>query len=665
MSSIAVVMLTMDRTPRKNYLAETLGNLKRAGFFESKVPHTFHLIDSGSPDPAEFVGKAFGENHIPGSKATLHTAPNGKRVANANATAALRTGAETGADWVLFIEDDIDVVDGFLDGVAAWLDKHAQEEYRLYSFGAAYTGVRVAHAEGREVWPYPIKAFYGTQAFAVRREDALDAADTLDEIQKTWDTGQGYDLQLKLWAKQRYPEIEHFLASAPSFVQHTGVESALHYGRFHTYASWPGPQWRYAGQPPTTKLKVLWVGDVVQQTGFQRVTQNVLNYLHPLWDVTVLGINYNGDPHSLPYPVYPAHLGGDSMGVGRLRAVVEYIQPDVVMILQDPWIVTEFLKEMVNIPVPVVAYMPVDGKNMMKATELNGLGRAVWYTKFGQTEAEEGGYTGPSDVIPHGVDTSIYVPGDREDARRYLGLTKAIGEGAFLVGNINRNQPRKRLDLTVEVFAKWWKQAGSPVNAYLFLHCSRFDTGYDVVQLSRYYGIPKNLILSKSRLGTGDAVSESDLVRMYQAMDVMMSTTQGEGWGLTTHEGMACGIPQILPDWAALGEWTRGASELVPVDSLTVTPKGINVVGATPSVAGMVEAIHRAYTSAEWRTTFGQVAHVRATEPRFCWPNVGARFDRVLREVISEHEAKYWNEQTANVGVDEGSEATQTEVAVT
>uniref|UniRef100_UPI0005710642 hypothetical protein n=1 Tax=Verrucomicrobium sp. BvORR106 TaxID=1403819 RepID=UPI0005710642 len=51
------------------------------------------------------------------------------------------------------------------------------------------------------------------------------------------------------------------------------------------------------------KGRVLWIGDAVVPTGFGTVTHSVLEHLCQDWDVVVSGVNYDGSPHSYPYPI--------------------------------------------------------------------------------------------------------------------------------------------------------------------------------------------------------------------------------------------------------------------------------------------------------------------------------------------------------------------------
>jgi glycosyltransferase involved in cell wall biosynthesis len=235
------------------------------------------------------------------------------------------------------------------------------------------------------------------------------------------------------------------------------------------------------------RKKVLWIGDAVKHTGFARITHNVVDRLVAAGglDVSVLGVNYYGDAAArhYPYDIHPVTLGGDAFGLGILPATIQRVRPDVIVINNDPWIVAEFLIVTRKMGVPLIGYLPVDAPSMKRARDLNGLACAVWYTRFGQAEAEREGYVGPSAIIPHAVDLAQYFPVDRLEARRLLKLP--IAPDAFVVGNVNRNSRRKRLDITVRAFAAWWHAAGRPSDAHLFLHCANADDGADLAALGR------------------------------------------------------------------------------------------------------------------------------------------------------------------------------------
>lgn len=376
---------------------------------------------------------------------------------------------------------------------------------------------------------------------------------------------------------------------------------------------------------------LLWVGDACVSTGFARATHHTLATLCKTWNVSVIGINHVGDQHHYPYDVYTARgIGGDMFGISRMKELIAKTRPDVIVLQNDPWNIPAYMQVTGNIP--VVATLAVDGKNCA-GRGLNGLALALFWTKFGEQEARLGGYTGPSAVIPLGVDLDIYKPLSRQAARKSLELPEPYAS-SFIVGNVCRNQPRKRLDLCIMYFAEWIKSRGID-DAYLFLHTAASgDKGFDVKQLAHYCGIARHLMLSEPELVHGE--TEERVCEIYNCFDVMFSTTQGEGFGLPIFEGMACGIPQVVPDWSGLSELCEEAAFKVPCTTVACTTNGINVIGGVMDRAGAIEALDALYQSKH-----GQVlARCRqrglalVAQERYRWENIGEAFNVALNQVM-------------------------------
>lgn len=375
----------------------------------------------------------------------------------------------------------------------------------------------------------------------------------------------------------------------------------------------------------SSKPLLLWIGDALVPTGFATVTHAVLNHLRHDWEVIVSGVNYDGSSHELSYEVMPAWQGGDMWGMNRFKHLCTEFDPAAVIINNDWWNVAEFAKAAPE-GVRIIGYMPVDGGNLESAAmqELNKLHAAVWYTDFGHRAAVAGGFTGRRHVIPHGIDAEVFQPSDLQEARRQLGLT--VPPDAFIVGNVNRNQPRKRLDLTIQIFAAWIKQH-SIADAHLLLHCAQKDTGWDLRRVAGYYGVADRLILT----GADDIRDMQDVSRLkyiYSSLDVQMTTTLGEGWGLTTMEGMACGIPQIVPESSALGEWATPAVK-IPCSRTLFHPE-INTTGSLVDEAPFVAALQALYQSKAERSRLAAegLAHVRGEA--FRWETVAGQFQELL-----------------------------------
>ncbi len=394
------------------------------------------------------------------------------------------------------------------------------------------------------------------------------------------------------------------------------------------------------------KPTLLWIGDAVCASGFERGTRYMCQGLSQVFDIRILGLCYLGDPllgktaeDYAGMQVFPAWPGGDVYGVKRTKEMVELHKPAVVVIQNDPWNFQTYIDEVrkVDKDVPIIGIVAVDGKNCRGAA-LNDLSLAIFWTAFGEEQARLGGYTGQSAVIPLGVDLDTYKPSTRLQARRTLQFDRVLADrdlepwSAFLVGVVGRNQPRKRLDLTIEYFSEWL-YGGMPVeqrtpanrkinDAALWLHVSPTgEQAFDLEQLAAYYGIVDRVLIPDVPAWSG--MSEKNLATVYATFDVGFSTTQGEGFGLPCFEMMACGRTSIVPDWAAFGDLLQGACLLVPVTSHASTINTINVVGGIADKAATVSRLQWLYNDRGYRDELEEKCLALVAQPRYRWENIG------------------------------------------
>lgn len=408
-------------------------------------------------------------------------------------------------------------------------------------------------------------------------------------------------------------------------------------------------------------MRLIFVGDGGCSSGFARVSHAVCDALHTAGHLPhILAINWHGDSNPYPYPLYhclsPFDGGRDGFGVSRLPRLARRIQPDVVVLLNDPWNIPHYLSAMraefeipadAPLPFPVVAYLAIDAKNI-HATVLNDSALthvAVW-TDFAADELRRGGYLSPCSVIPLGVDSDLFHPMSAEDRRscRASICAPGIPEDAFIVGYVGRNQYRKRLDLLIEYFAEWVNgsvsdSADAPPNAYLYLYVGPTgDTdGVDIASLARYYGVASRVFIANPELGNGHP--EASLPYFYNAFDAFLTLSQSEGWCLPVLEAMACGVPCIVPSWAALGErgWSRGAAIHVTCTSTALSaPHGSRdgkyTIGGIADKATVIEALQGLYEDHGLRSSMGMLGRCRAES--LPWTATGTRFVALLEEIV-------------------------------
>jgi glycosyltransferase involved in cell wall biosynthesis len=303
--------------------------------------------------------------------------------------------------------------------------------------------------------------------------------------------------------------------------------------------------------------------------------------------------------------------------------------------------------------IKTVMYCPIDAGPIEPelVAPLEGVDRFVVYTQFARREiekalaqvrAERPGFAFPAvEVIPHGVDADRFPPhsddlGDIYSPGRRRALEALFGDDPsfrtpFIVLNANRNQPRKRIDITLKGFARF--AAGKPDDVKLHLHMGIEDAGWNVVTLARRYGIADRLILT-AQDNNIPSVPDAQMRDIYTAAVVGVNTAIGEGWGLVSFEHAATGAAQIVPDHSACAElWKDAALLLQPVMSLTT--EHILTEGHLVSPDDVAAALERLYSDRDLLREMSRAAYRLASQPHFRWSNIARAWRGLFDETLA------------------------------
>jgi D-inositol-3-phosphate glycosyltransferase len=391
------------------------------------------------------------------------------------------------------------------------------------------------------------------------------------------------------------------------------------------------------------KAKLLWCGDIVAMTGFSRVTENVISRLKDDFEIVVLGNNWWGDPTPLQeeYKMYPSSNRHQTAPFGeqRIREIVEREQPDVVFTINDMWIINEQYRQIQDLhkqgKFKFVGYAPMDSYGWIGCLDetANDWDAIISYTEFGAHEFVKGGIYKPIAVIPHGVTPGQFYPMDRNECRRKLGLKEDI----FIVFNGNRNQFRKRQDITIKAFAKF---AVNKPEAQLYLHMGLKDQGWDLMgvfarEMSKVGLDPNGRIIMTTQSDGPPNVSVEMLNTIYNACDVGVNTCKGEGWGLVNFEHAACGVPQVVPDHTSCKEIFEGYGELIRCDHVDVDTNYAREMPC-PSSDHLAEILEDLYHDRTYREHVGERCRERVMDTQFSWDTVASQFGGIFEEVLSQ-----------------------------
>jgi glycosyltransferase involved in cell wall biosynthesis len=180
----------------------------------------------------------------------------------------------------------------------------------------------------------------------------------------------------------------------------------------------------------------------------------------------------------------------------------------------------------------------------------------------------------------HGIDSKIIRPIPRELARQTLGLPKDI----FLFTSLNKNIPRKRLDLLIMSFVRLIvKFPMKPI--FMLVVSDKGDRGgYPLFGIfAREIKLAGASIdmFGNRLLITANATcyKDEDINLLNNCGNVGVSCAEGEGFGLCSFEQMAIGVPQIVPEINGYTEYcTPDNSTLVKPHVRYYVPMVHNIV---------------------------------------------------------------------------------------
>jgi glycosyltransferase involved in cell wall biosynthesis len=397
------------------------------------------------------------------------------------------------------------------------------------------------------------------------------------------------------------------------------------------------------------KLRVLFCGDLVTPTGFSQVLHNIIVPNAEEFDVVGLGVNYRGDPHDYKFPIYPAMVGanGNVYGIDRLVTMLQNNKFDVLFILNDAWVISYYLeaikKNVTKDKLPkIVVYFPVDSlyHNKHWYKDFDIVSRAFTYTEFGRKVINQLFPTMRVEILPHGVNNEDFYQfkGTRADAKRELFGDAISGMGSpeelFVVLNGNRNQPRKKLDVTIEGFSLFAKN--KPKTVKLYMHTGVIDSSIDVRTISKRFQIDDRIIMTNLNQGV-QRVPLAKLNQIYNACDVGINTSLGEGWGLVNTEHAVTGAPQIVPRHSSCEELFRDCGLLMETVA-NITFDNSQTVGKLVSPEEVARNLEILYKDADLRESLSKMSLLKFRKKEYQWTYIAQQWAEVFKETVGKED---------------------------
>jgi len=255
----------------------------------------------------------------------------------------------------------------------------------------------------------------------------------------------------------------------------------------------------------------------------------------------------------------------------ELPAVINTEKPDIVMIYNDLAVIgtyIESIRKAIEVRTfKIWAYVDLTylAPPQPMIDILNrDVERVFCFTKGWKDVLKSSGITRPVDVLNHGIDSLMFRSIQKEVARQQLGLPKDV----FLFTSINKNIPRKRLDLLIISFVKLIVRFPTK-NIFMLIVADKGDQGgFSLFEIYareiKVHGGSVDMFGNRLLITSKDTCyRDEDINMLYNCGDAGVSCAEGEGFGLCSFEQMSLGVPQIVPDINGYNEYCHSDNSLM------------------------------------------------------------------------------------------------------
>lgn len=318
--------------------------------------------------------------------------------------------------------------------------------------------------------------------------------------------------------------------------------------------------------------KLLWVSDNPKfaYVGQSRVTREICDRLMPFYDINVAGFyepeRKDGKRTEMEinrqwkYPINVIERNKEE----TLQAVIDKVQPDVLLISHDCWLFPEastwkFPKT------KTIGYFTIDGDPVSKIWRglLYNMDQIVVPTNYAKNVLQKRFHDLRVEVVPYGIDHQTFShPVDKEVYKKNVSAALSSTEGQkvgydfsnkFVCSFYGHNHTKKNIACIYDAWTRFCKDKND-VNLVFVVHSRISKRGIWTVIAD--YDITEYMYEDSCVVING-VFEDTIISSLLKASDCLLFPSVGEGFGLPVLEALACGTTPIVTNFSGVTDFSN------------------------------------------------------------------------------------------------------------
>ena len=332
--------------------------------------------------------------------------------------------------------------------------------------------------------------------------------------------------------------------------------------------------------------------------------------------------------------------------INSLCNYIEIIAPDILFLYNEITVISQVLKifneKNMNINFKIFTYLdlifPYEKINLI--TEVDNYSNIIFvYSEYWKENLIKMGIKEEKiEILQPGFDDKSFFEIDKIDAKKYF----KFKEDDFIILNSCKNNCIKGIDKTIDAFVKFIKLKNKN-NIKLFLYMNLMNIknqGYNIedyfrISCLKYDANYIDLINNNVFVKENNLYSDQKLNFLYNACDIGINTSIGEGFGICNLEHAGLGKPQIVSNIGGLKDIFKKENSIpiVPVSEIYVSsniyfPGGYAKICSTDD---FVSAIDKYYENADIILEHGTKCKKMILE-KFNWKKILEKLNNIIND---------------------------------